>query len=254
MEQTTPIAQQVEFKTEPRTGLLTNESWHAFVKSTIDNEENEASSHAIIFVDVDNFKSINDDIDHITGDMVIEHLARLIRYTVHHFSEASLGDEVYRIYNTTRHLANKDSTDDNRLRQKIEIIAGHTGGDEFALYCKTDKNGAMAVGDHLHNLFINYLYSPREKSNDLRKLLELKVDLSMGIGVFEPGMRSSEVLKHAEEAMYEVKNSKIEVKRWQYPMVWLGYLAFKSAGVSLREADKFIDARRRKQGRYTNIH
>lgn len=88
----------------------TDQLTHTFAKAEIMRQIEDtlinfsASKHALLFIDLDNFKQVNDTFGHIAGDEVL----------------ANLG---------------------NVLNEELEGIAGRFGGDEFVLFIKNIEEG-----------------------------------------------------------------------------------------------------------------
>ncbi|RGC44341.1 sensor domain-containing diguanylate cyclase [Absiella sp. AM29-15] len=88
----------------------TDQLTHTFAKAEIMRQIEDtlinfsASKHALLFIDLDNFKQVNDTFGHIAGDEVL----------------ANLG---------------------NVLNEELEGIAGRFGGDEFVLFIKNIEDG-----------------------------------------------------------------------------------------------------------------
>jgi len=102
-----------EANTDPLTGLFNRRGLDHRVRSSWDN--NRMSTKAVILIDLDTFKEVNDDLGHGTGDQVLACLAQVML--------ASLRDTDYPI----------------RL-----------GGDEFALVLlDTDRSQATAVAERV---------------------------------------------------------------------------------------------------------
>jgi diguanylate cyclase (GGDEF)-like protein len=120
----------------------------------------------IMFLDIDNFKKINDSLGHEHGDKVILEVS-------HRLSD---------------HVHEADSV-------------GRLGGDEFVVLLKGIKNclEAKSIADNIRFVLGNTLIV-----NDR----ELQVTASIGISIYpDNGTQASELLKHADSAMYAAKDS-----------------------------------------------
>lgn len=120
---------------------------------------------AVMFMDLDNFKNINDSLGHTIGDKVLIEVA-------------------------------------NRLKTAVreEDTVARLGGDEFImLFPKTDENAAMHIAAKL--------IAAISKSSIIGHN-ELTITPSIGISVYpNDGEDFETLLKHADTAMYKVKNS-----------------------------------------------
>jgi diguanylate cyclase (GGDEF)-like protein len=109
---------------DPLTGLFN----HAFFQESLDKEiarsERHGHSFALVFIDVDKFKAVNDSLGHPRGDTVLRALAEALR-------------------GSTRRS-------DIGFRLREQDIAARYGGDEFVLILpQTDKNGAALKAEAL---------------------------------------------------------------------------------------------------------
>jgi len=122
----------------------------------------EADRLALVFLDLDNFKEINDEFGHSVGDQVLERiglqLAELVRS----------GDQPFRV-----------------------------GGDEFALLLRD------AAEEEAREI-VNRIVATLEASID--PLLR-RVRASFGIATRSAGLEPEDLLRVADEAMYQAKRS-----------------------------------------------
>jgi diguanylate cyclase (GGDEF)-like protein len=65
--------------TDGKTGLLTAGAWHERATDRIDEARVSASSAAVLVLDLDHFKQVNDQYGHIAGDYVLQAVARVLR-------------------------------------------------------------------------------------------------------------------------------------------------------------------------------
>jgi diguanylate cyclase (GGDEF)-like protein/PAS domain S-box-containing protein len=123
----------------------------------------------VIFIDVDDFKFINDTYGHDTGDEIIKRVADIIK--------GELGDNGF---------------------------AGRFGGDEFVM-CVTEENTLNSIGPGLSrnvlDLFDKGYHSEKHG-------ITLKIKASLGIAIAPDHGRDNEsLLAAADEAMYFVKKN-----------------------------------------------
>lgn len=143
-------------------------------RSTFERElksEIERSAHtkvAVLFIDVDDFKFINDRFGHSVGDEVIKYVAGCIKQRV-----------------------------------KGSGFAGRFGGDEFVL-CITDPKQI----EEIESLSLDLIDELYEGYHSELANVSINVKASIGIAFFpEHGDDSSKIVAAADEAMYFVKKN-----------------------------------------------
>ncbi len=141
-----------------------------YFRKLLDVAINEAQPQqerlAVLFIDLDNFKTINDTCGHEMGDEVLRYVADLLRQGVRS------GDVVARL-----------------------------GGDEFILIIRNiaEKEAIKKLVKKLQDLF-------REPYRSGRCSLDLSV--SIGIALYpQDGVQPDRLSRHADRAMYRVKQS-----------------------------------------------
>nr|WP_239584404.1 diguanylate cyclase [Aquibacillus albus] len=67
---------------DPLTGLPNRRAFEEHLKSTLEMAEIEQSSFAVMYIDCDNFKPINDDLGHDVGDEFLKQLAKKLESSV----------------------------------------------------------------------------------------------------------------------------------------------------------------------------
>ncbi|MCR5774200.1 MAG: GGDEF domain-containing response regulator [Lachnospiraceae bacterium] len=148
---------------DPMTGLLNKAS----VKNEIDSMCSQ-SKGALMLIDLDNFKPVNDTYGHDTGDKVLIRLAEIIRSAVR-------------------------STD----------IAGRMGGDQFIVFCQnvTDEDvisgKARYINDHLVHSILPYI------GEDIASSIGISVGCSLAP---LDGKDFITLFKKADKALYSVKD------------------------------------------------
>ncbi|MFO7818989.1 MAG: response regulator [Halanaerobacter sp.] len=129
---------------------------------------------SVAFLDLDNFKEINDDYGHLVGDEVLKEFAQFL------FQNLRRIDQVYRF-----------------------------GGDEFLiLFPETTAQEAYFVLERLKKEFAKYNFA------NVNLEREIEIDFSSGIAEMKDPQEEIEVLlQKADEALYDVKqNNKGTVK------------------------------------------
>jgi diguanylate cyclase (GGDEF)-like protein len=106
---------EIAATTDPKTGLLNATAWHQLANATIERSRRESDSCALLIVDMDNFKMINDTYGHLAGDAVLKSVADVLT------TELRLYDSV-----------------------------GRFGGEEFvAMLPKVDALAALSISDRV---------------------------------------------------------------------------------------------------------
>jgi len=116
---------------------------------------------AVLMIDVDHFKSINDRFGHIIGDQVLIKLAKLLHSSL----------------------------------RKSDVVA-RFGGEEFVVLVAGifSERKAMYVAEKLRSSVQEELFHP-----------ELDVTISIGVAMSGNGLSASELLRAADEALYDAK-------------------------------------------------
>ncbi|UPQ89563.1 GGDEF domain-containing protein [Vibrio sinaloensis] len=156
------------------TGLANRWSFENWAVEKIQQQQNTDSITALVFLDIDNFKFINDSYGHDVGDRVLKHFAR-------------------RLKNNVR---NKD-----RKSNKHDYSIARFAGDEFVLLLY-DVKTAKDLENILHrvcNLFSSG-YQGTERINQLT--------ISAGVALYPEDADSlPELTRCADKAMYAAKHS-----------------------------------------------
>lgn len=126
----------------------------------------EEEARALVFLDLDGFKAVNDTLGHLLGDQLLRVVARRLVRT------AREGDLVARL-----------------------------GGDEFALYLPaTGVEGARAAAERI----VEALRTPIQlEGHELQ--VGASVGIAVSVGGGDPASDDEQLLRHADIAMYEAK-------------------------------------------------
>ena len=148
------------------TGLYNRVAFMKYAYKIFHDASVGASKHAIFFIDLDNFKNINDTIGHDYGDLLL-----------------------------------KDVSDRMLSCIASDDILARNGGDEFLIL----KNRFDTVDDleNFASQLVNVVHHPFILNDETAV-----VSMSVGIAVFpNNGLTVSELIKNADIAMYNAKNS-----------------------------------------------
>jgi len=124
---------------------------------------------SLMFIDLDNFKNINDTKGHIIGDMILVECAKRLSKTI-------------RRYDTVARF----------------------GGDEFIILIDTqhtDKNSAVKSVRTVANNVLTRLSKPLMIEN-----IEYQLTASIGVAIFNDSITFDELMKRADSAMYHSKD------------------------------------------------
>ncbi len=148
------------------TGLYNRVAFMKYAYQIFHDASVGASKHAIFFIDLDNFKNINDTLGHDYGDLLL-----------------------------------KDVSDRMLSCIASDDILARNGGDEFLIL----KNRFDTVDDleNFASQLVNVVHHPFILNDETAM-----VSMSVGIAVFpNNGLTVSELIKNADIAMYNAKNS-----------------------------------------------
>lgn len=148
------------------TGLYNRVAFIKYAYKIFHDASVGASKHAIFFIDLDNFKNINDTLGHDYGDLLL-----------------------------------KDVSDRMLSCIASDDILARNGGDEFLIL----KNRFDTVDDleNFASQLVNVVHHPFILNDETAV-----VSMSVGIAVFpNNGLTVSELIKNADIAMYNAKNS-----------------------------------------------
>jgi diguanylate cyclase (GGDEF)-like protein/PAS domain S-box-containing protein len=154
------------------TGLLNRRSFDEALESQLAYTQRYGTGGALLILDLDRFKQINDELGHAAGDEALREVARVLRENVRRTDTFARGPGV----------------------------AARLGGDEFALLLpEADAEGAEAVAERL---VAALAASPLRIEGR-----EVQLGFSIGVALFdEDGCpQAKELLAAADRAMYVAK-------------------------------------------------
>lgn len=151
---------------DPLTGLANRVNFESQLKKSIETAKRRSTKIAILFIDVDKFKEVNDEYGHSVGDMMLKAITKRLSETI-----------------------------------RSEDFIARLGGDEFVIIA-----GGTETTEGILTLSLKLLDSMKEPIKIDNRLFFMT--LSIGIAIYpEHGLSAEELIKHADAAMYEVKES-----------------------------------------------
>jgi predicted signal transduction protein with EAL and GGDEF domain/CheY-like chemotaxis protein len=174
------------------TGLPNREWIHDYLAESLAEARQLNRAVALLYVDLDQFKRINDTLGHETGDALLRQVAERLR-TGLNLDTANEGDESA--------IPLGPAAPGPGAAERVRGRLARVGGDEFiaVLTGRTDVEQAKGAARRI----LSILAAPFQQAS-----YELVVTPSIGIAMFpEHGADAQSLLKNADGAMYEAKAS-----------------------------------------------
>jgi diguanylate cyclase (GGDEF)-like protein len=167
------VAKNKELQTQATHDALTGLHNHAYFQETLAREISRSKRYehelGLIFIDIDQFKEINDEHGHAAGDEVLKRTAEILR------GEHGEGEHAFRL--------------------RDHDIAARYGGDEFVLLLpETHKGGAAVTAERLRICVEKHDFGPDFP----------RVTVSIGIAAFPEDGTERETLVSAADAALQV--------------------------------------------------
>ena len=170
------------------TGLPNREWIGDHLSRSLAQAQARSGSVALLYVDLDQFKRINDTLGHDTGDALLRQVAERLRNSLAHLSGA--GSNV-----STAPGASEEP------QRSVRAQLARVGGDEFIVVLSGQPGALLA--EQAAELILAALAAPFQQGS-----YELVVTPSIGIALFpDHGTNAQTLLKNADSAMYEAKSS-----------------------------------------------
>lgn len=159
-----------EAHTDLLTGVLNKRSFEKFTEDALRKSDAENKKGALILIDVDNFKGVNDTLGHAYGDKVLAEIGNIMR-------------KVFR----------------------AEDCLGRIGGDEFCVYLNisgVQQENYMSIIEEKCNVLCKMFHSNYTGDDN-----SYKISASVGVAVFPMhGKKFSDLYKCADKALYSSKH------------------------------------------------
>jgi predicted signal transduction protein with EAL and GGDEF domain len=170
------------------TGLPNRRLLNEHLEKVLARARRKSTEFAVLFIDVDNFKLINDTIGHQAADEVLKKLADSL-------TELVRSDDVLSLYVEDE----MDMTATITTEPIHESVISRLGGDEFIILLP-DTRDRFAAGTVARRL-LKHLEEPIVAHGH-----EVFVTASIGIATFpEDGLTSEILIRNADTAMYHAK-------------------------------------------------
>jgi predicted signal transduction protein with EAL and GGDEF domain/FixJ family two-component response regulator len=167
------------------TGLPNREWIGDYLSRSLADARANNGNVALLYVDLDQFKRINDTLGHDTGDALLRQVAQRLRSSL-------------------SHLTGADDASTPGAEAPSSAVHGQlarVGGDEFIVVLSGQP--AVLLAEQAAELILAALAAPFQTGG-----YELVVTPSIGIALFpEHGADGQNLLKNADGAMYEAKSS-----------------------------------------------
>jgi len=162
---------------DPVTGLPNRVQFHHALDEALQDARRHGTRLAVLFLDLDRFKRINDTLGHAKGDHLLEIFAERLAHCVRPSDTVARSD-----------------------RSADRSTVARLGGDEFTILLRRidSSNDAARVASRI----LEELGAPFDLSGH-----EVVVDASIGIALYpDDGRNADGLLKHADLAMYHAKS------------------------------------------------
>ncbi len=155
--------------TDKLTGLYNRHYLSTVMEDEVIRCSRKEYQFSILMIDVDNFKTLNDNYGHLFGDKVLSELGRLIKNNIRNY------DKAFRF-----------------------------GGEEFVVILpETDQTIAWMVAERIRESFAQNTFTVTTSESIEKKINRT---LSIGIASYDEGLSVDDLVKYADMAMYTAKS------------------------------------------------
>jgi len=170
------------------TGLPNRRLFNEHLEKVLARARRKGTAFAVLFIDIDNFKLINDTIGHQAADKVLRHLSESL-------SDLIRADDMLGLYRDD----NVDPAATITVERLTDSVLSRLGGDEFIVLLP-DTRDRFAAGTVARRI-LNHLEQPIRADNH-----EVFVTASIGIATYpEDGLSGEVLVRNADTAMYHAK-------------------------------------------------
>lgn len=159
---------RAESLTDPLTGLSNRKHFDRALVSAIDQAHLDATPLTLLMLDIDHFKSFNDNFGHLTGDQILRLIGLTLRQTI-----------------------------------KGQDITARFGGEEFAVVLpNTTVHQALTVADHLRRAVM----AKELKKKSTGEILG-RITVSVGVAQLQPGDDADTLIGRSDACLYAAKRN-----------------------------------------------
>jgi predicted signal transduction protein with EAL and GGDEF domain len=170
------------------TGLPNRRLFNEHLEKVLGRSRRKGTEFAVLFIDIDNFKLINDTIGHQAADQVLRSLAESLSTLIR-------TDDLLGLYTGEKF----DATQTITVEPIGDSVISRLGGDEFIVLLP-DTRDRFAAGSVARRI-LNHLETPIRVEGH-----EVFVTASIGIATYpEDGLSSEILIRNADTAMYHAK-------------------------------------------------
>jgi predicted signal transduction protein with EAL and GGDEF domain len=170
------------------TGLPNRRLFNEHLEKVLGRSRRKGTEFAVLFIDIDNFKLINDTIGHQAADQVLRSLAESLSALIR-------TDDLLGLYTGEKF----DATATITVEPIGDSVLSRLGGDEFIVLLP-DTRDRFAAGTVARRI-LNHLETPIRVDGH-----EVFVTASIGIATYpEDGLSSEILIRNADTAMYHAK-------------------------------------------------
>ena len=170
------------------TGLPNRRLFNEHLEKVLGRSRRKGAEFAVLFIDIDNFKLINDTIGHQAADQVLRSLAESLSVLIR-------TDDLLGLYTGDKF----DATQTITVEPIGDSVISRLGGDEFIVLLP-DTRDRFAAGSVARRI-LNHLETPIRVEGH-----EVFVTASIGIATYpEDGLSSEILIRNADTAMYHAK-------------------------------------------------
>ena len=156
---------------DPLTGLPNRRMLNNFLQRIVDTADHQTAYGVVIFIDLDNFKTLNDTLGHDVGDMFLIQAASRLKNAV-----------------------------------RVDDMVARLGGDEFIIVLQAGKDSHYAFRETVERIARNIIFSMDKPY--LLEGIEHQSTASLGIYFFNAmADKVSDMLQRADLAMYHTKEN-----------------------------------------------
>lgn len=157
-----------ESMTDALTGVANRKAFDSALEQIIQDTQDEESHFALMLLDVDHFKAVNDNFGHVVGDKVLRFVATAIKRCV-----------------------------------KGHDLVARYGGEEFAVIMKADDiDSALSIAELIRKTIAAGVLKDKQTQQSYGN-----VTISIGVAGVSPDALPASLVDNADQALYRAKES-----------------------------------------------